>query len=310
MNWLDAIFQRAPGIVAKGLAGKREGEDIARKRQMQDAEQQREVERHALEQMLLQENVNTAPYRQRLLKAQTEDEEAQAAGTGRYAPKPVEPKARQTFTRTLSRKGKPTDVQFYEDTGEEIRELGESYQRPFAPPRTSSGGGGGRIAPASTANELSDWQSMLDVTKDAATYLAGPAGGKNVSGFFTGRSAGLRKQFGMAGEEETRFQSKLSNIATALGKLRSGGAITPQEFERLSGLIPNQKEDEGTIVQKLSELDGYISRVLQRRVEFLTDSGYDTRALQARMSGQQMGVTASPPGTRRRSLGEIAGGGR
>lgn len=97
-GFLDSLFRNAPGIVAKGLAGRQAGID-QREQQTRDEEDRRALyARQALQNMLTQQTVDetqqTGPLRRTLLQSQAEkaqadaeDARAQAAGTGRYAPK-------------------------------------------------------------------------------------------------------------------------------------------------------------------------------------------------------------------------------
>lgn len=94
MGVLDAFLQAAPGLYAKAKAGQQMGFDRRRQQLQENEDRQREAEQAALQQMILQsrmqEEQQTAPVRRRLLDAQAADATAQAEGTGRYAPKPVQ----------------------------------------------------------------------------------------------------------------------------------------------------------------------------------------------------------------------------
>ena len=53
MGVLDRILGAAPGIVAKGMAGQRAGEDRRRKQLIEDEERSQQSQREALQRMLL-----------------------------------------------------------------------------------------------------------------------------------------------------------------------------------------------------------------------------------------------------------------
>lgn len=57
---LDGVFRRVPGLLATGLRAKREGEDLSRKREVEEQERQAATERRALEMLLLQTNLDKA----------------------------------------------------------------------------------------------------------------------------------------------------------------------------------------------------------------------------------------------------------
>lgn len=95
-----------PFLAETALRAKTGFAQQARQRELEDAEQARQdaIQRRLQDQLLLQQREAEAeaadrrslvPLRQRLLEAQAKDAEAQAGGTGRYAPKPERP--RRTF---------------------------------------------------------------------------------------------------------------------------------------------------------------------------------------------------------------------
>lgn len=277
MGFLDQLALRGPGVVAKGMAGQRAGEDRRRKQEIEDERRQRDIQTSALERLLLQENINTAPTRRRLLGAQASDEEAAAAGTGRYAPRPVpQPDPIRGVTETVVRGGRRKLILVDPTTGREIRELGD------APTPVSGSGSGGpkpRELPSGAGRGIADLRTLLDVTRSAKEAF-GDLGDTNATGAFAGRIAGIAGQLGLSNPKADVARSRLANISTALGKLRSGGAITPQEYERLVDLIPNKNEDEEKVRTKLTELEGYLNTALDQQVTTYGETGYDVSRLQ------------------------------
>jgi hypothetical protein len=124
---LDRILGAAPGIVAKGMAGKQAGEDRRRKQLIEDEERSQATQREALQRMLLQEQVDTAPARRTLLEAQS----TKARADAEHALRPPAASPVRGVESTVMRNGKPTVVLTDPTTGREIRELGEA--RPPAP---------------------------------------------------------------------------------------------------------------------------------------------------------------------------------
>lgn len=275
MGVLDAFLQAAPGLYAQAKAGQQAGFDRRREELRQRDADQRAAEQAALQQMILQsrmkEDQETAPYRRRLLEAQTGEAEgraadfaAQVAGTGRYAPKPEAPR----------------NIDPLSSEGIKARKDLARYEAGLKPV-PGVGGSPGKILPASAVSDLSDWQGMLDATREARGAF-NDLKGANATGAFVGRFGGLLGQFGHppGGEAGVRANSRLSNITTALGKLRSGGAITPQEFERLVGLLPQKTDDEETVIKpKLAELEDYVGRVIQRKLDGFEEAGYGVQGV-------------------------------
>ena len=72
MGVLDAIFLRAPGVLAKGLRGRMAGEELARKRAMETAAEDRASQGLGLQQRQMAMEESLLEPRRSLLGAQTE----------------------------------------------------------------------------------------------------------------------------------------------------------------------------------------------------------------------------------------------
>lgn len=83
--------------------------------------------------------------------------------------------------------------------------------------------------------------------------------GKDVSGRLFGalpvptwiRQTGVT---GQGSDEAINAQNVLGNLVSTIGKMRSGGAITPQEFDRLEKFLPTDNDKEHVIALKLKNL--------------------------------------------------------
>lgn len=81
-------------------------------------------------------------------------------------------------------------------------------------------------------------------------------------------SVGLAPRF-------TELRSVIDNMGSILLRMRSGAAVTPQEFERIRGFIPSINEDETTASKKIDRFfqaiagakDNYIKRATQTSFE-------------------------------------------
>lgn len=71
--------------------------------------------------------------------------------------------------------------------------------------------------------------------------------------------------------EFTQYRSVIDNMSSALLKLRSGAAVTPQEFSRIAGFIPDKNDDEKTALRKIKsfyeEMDTAKANYIKRATE-------------------------------------------
>lgn len=67
-------------------------------------------------------------------------------------------------------------------------------------------------------------------------------------------------------ENFTKYRSVIDNMGSALLKLRSGAAVTPQEFERLRGFIPAINDDESTALTKIQEFYSELATARQNYI--------------------------------------------
>lgn len=75
----------------------------------------------------------------------------------------------------------------------------------------------------------------------------------------------------------TNYRSTVDNMSSTLIKLRSGAAVTPQEFERIKGFIPSINDDEKTAATKITKFYNeietarlnYIKRATQTEQQIL-----------------------------------------
>lgn len=75
----------------------------------------------------------------------------------------------------------------------------------------------------------------------------------------------VRNQAGQGGEVGRSARSKIGNLTSMIGNLRSGGAITPQEFERLETFLPTPNDDEAVIDGKLKDFTVFLKQMKKTR---------------------------------------------
>lgn len=96
------------------------------------------------------------------------------------------------------------------------------------------------------------------------------------TGPIASRVKSVQAAFGGA-QDFTTYRGIIDNMSSALLKLRSGAAVTPQEYERIKGFIPTPLDDERTAKTKIfnfyTELDtardNYIKRATQTEQQIL-----------------------------------------
>ena len=76
---------------------------------------------------------------------------------------------------------------------------------------------------------------------------------------------------GKANPSFVDYRGVVDNMSSALLKLRSGAAVTPQEFDRIKGFIPSINDDEKTATQKINnfynELDSARANYIKRSTQ-------------------------------------------
>lgn len=114
--------------------------------------------------------------------------------------------------------------------------------------------GGGKL-PTSAIEKMIDLDAVTSLAQNAKSSLeSAVAAGKDVSGRIGGIvpvPSWIRNQVGQGGEQGQSARNLLGDLTSQVGKMRSGGAITPQEFNRLEAFLPNQNDNENVISIKL-----------------------------------------------------------
>jgi hypothetical protein len=275
MGILDRILQKAPGLVAQGLQGKRVGEDRQRAFDAQEAQRNAQIQRDALQQALMQSReereAQLHPVNIRRQTALAADEEAQAQGLGRYAPKPPEAPP-------------PRNIDPLSPEGIAARNQLEKYQASLRPKQVDPNAPKpGKILPASAVTALSGTENVLNAAKAAQQAMKdASAKGMNVTGPITGRLTAITEGLGMANPEAVSVRGKLANITSEIMKQRSGGAITPQEFVRLEPFLASKNDTEEYAAQKITDLITYLESNRDTSLQGFEDTGYDVTKLKRR----------------------------
>ena len=81
----------------------------------------------------------------------------------------------------------------------------------------------------------------------------------------------LRERQG--GEAGASARGMFGNLVSMVGKARSGGAITPSEFNRLETFLPTADDDEGAVMQKLQDFLAELRDIQRIRRETRAQGG-------------------------------------
>ena len=86
----------------------------------------------------------------------------------------------------------------------------------------------------------------------------------------------------------------IDNFGSALLKLRSGAAVTPQEFTRIAGFIPAVTDDERTAQTKINR---FIEEMTKAQQNYVTRSTQTTQQIQQSVAPSGEIEVRSPDGT-------------
>lgn len=108
------------------------------------------------------------------------------------------------------------------------------------------------------------------------------------TGMFDSAAGKLKSAVGYGNNDFIQYRSSIDNMSSYLLKLRSGAAVTPQEFDRIKGYIPQVNDDEKTAQTKIKRFfeetetaqKNYVKRALQTeqslQKEFTTPQPLDS----------------------------------
>lgn len=290
-------------VMAQGLRAKREAEDRQHARGLEladryeagqarqeegrryQAQQERQAEDDALARELIRLNIADAQHRN--------------AGTGRHTPRPErDPIADYEAKIGVDRRygindfapRQAPEVNWSTVTGAD----GQIYQvhprtgavRPLEVARGQplrTGAGAARSVPSSVALRLGALEHLAGMTTTAETALQGAVDqGVNATGAVFGRLSPALRGMGRIDPAAVSAQAALANIASEIMKARSGGAVTPQEFERLEPFLPSRNDDEQVALQKLRDLHAYLQQSRESELESLEAASYDVSRFRQR----------------------------
>ena len=127
----------------------------------------------------------------------------------------------------------------------------------------------GKPLPAEEVDKLSGLESTLTQLREAGR-LHKP----EFTGFFQGPAGAKREKYDIARRPgETAF-ARSSPGSNTLLKARSGGAITPQEYERLRNELPTPNDPPGVFTDKLKGALASMDEIIENKRRSLGETGY------------------------------------
>lgn len=139
-----------------------------------------------------------------------------------------------------------------------------------------------RPVPAGMAAQVGEGRGLETLVQAAQAAFDALPEGFDVTGPVRGRMTWLTEGMGWEDPKAVDFRQRLANINSTLVKARSGGAVTPQEFQRLEPFVPNKTDDEKVVRAKLEGLMRELKLMNQARVDALGDAGYDVNRFNQR----------------------------
>jgi len=107
-----------------------------------------------------------------------------------------------------------------------------------------------------------------------------------------GLARGLARKGGMIrGRQEGAFRASLAGIRNQILKMRSGGAVTPGEAQRLLDELPTENDEATNFMSKLDQFEESARYIANTRRETMSSTGVDLSRLPALPTGRPAGGT-------------------
>lgn len=119
------------------------------------------------------------------------------------------------------------------------------------------------------------------------------------TGILASRGQSIAAAFGQASPEFVNYRAAINNMSSTLLKMRSGAAVTPEEFERIKGFIPLINDDQVTAAEKINNFNremglskaNFIKRSTQTRFDIAKEVNKQNAGTFTTSGGNQVTVT-------------------
>lgn len=135
-------------------------------------------------------------------------------------------------------------------------------------PRSGTSGADGNGLTVSERNKVTQIEDLQALLRRAISAQTGPDGKPVKSGRVMGvvpLPTWVRSQFDVGGTPSMQLQLLIGDLTSQVGNLRSGGAITPQEFDRLEAFLPNMNHRPEMIAMELKTFMDTLDDMMARR---------------------------------------------
>lgn len=129
----------------------------------------------------------------------------------------------------------------------------------------------GRILPATRIEELADMERVQVALKEAGKLAENT---KVETGPISGRLQSLGSKVGLASNDFVNVQQKFATAENIMLKLRSGAAVTDQEYERFKREYPTVNDPPEVRKIKLANAVKYASDLLDEKKAMYAEGGY------------------------------------
>lgn len=155
--------------------------------------------------------------------------------------------------------------------------------------------------PASQVSDLADFKAMVTNLNNAAEIA------KRVNtGPIAGRGQSIASKFGGSSKDFIDFRQKLSTVNNIMLKLRSGAAVTDQEYQRFLQEMPSVNDTEDVRDAKLQNAIAYMTNLQNDKMQAYAEAGYivpQSTSIQSQPKAKSTTGKGAKP-----SLGAIFGG--
>jgi hypothetical protein len=165
-------------------------------------------------------------------------------------------------------------------TRAQIERLNAQTERDRAMSGAAGQGPPKKALPVTVQKEIDQLADVHSVVASALESVQQPGANKAVG--FRNRVASVLLPDALANDAKNMMdkdgvavRAKIANVFSTIGKLRSGGAITASEFERLRPFLPDDGERIEVSTQKLQGLEEAYRDIIQRRLDVYSQT-YDT----------------------------------
>lgn len=147
----------------------------------------------------------------------------------------------------------------------------------------------GRPLPAGQLESISDMKKVADVLREAQGVA-----NKVDTGPVAGRLQSLGSKVGLSSDTFADFEQKLATAQNIMLKLRSGAAVTDQEYSRFLREYPTPNDPPAVRDRKLRNTINYATNLMNEKLDIYEEGGYKVPRQAAGRTGTPAARTPAP----------------